>query len=101
MLKKSNKIRAGTGRASRDKLRPISAVFDLSKKNVKKTTEESILTRASNDESRSTAISSKPFQTRSNSLQQMKVKAVEEKESKHEVMERLLQKIKQLQAPQI
>lgn len=36
ILKKSSKMRAGTGRASRDKLRPISAVFDLSKKNPKK-----------------------------------------------------------------
>lgn len=36
VLKSSNKMRVGTGRASRDKLRPISAVFDLSKKNAKK-----------------------------------------------------------------
>ena len=57
-----------------------------------------MLTRASNDESRSTAVTSKPFQTRSNSMQQLKKPA---QDSKQEVMERLLQKIKQLQAPQI
>ena len=64
MLKKSaSKSRMASGRASKDKIRPISAVFDLSKKKKPDDSQISIVSLPTDDSSSTGA-----FQKRSNSL---------------------------------